>query len=60
MAKNYKLLNHEQLMIEKAHLIVRLNAMLAINDQKGAQTTKSELVELIAIEKEQTYIHHNI
>ncbi|MDY4653066.1 MAG: hypothetical protein SO402_01685 [Prevotella sp.] len=57
MAKNYKLLNHEQLMIEKAHLIVRLNAMLAINDQKGAQTTKSELVELIAIEKEQTYIH---
>ena len=57
MAKNYKTLNHEQLMTEKAHLIVRLNAMLAINDQKGAQTTKSELVELIAIEKEQTYIH---
>ena len=51
MVIDYKILTHEQLMTEKAHLIIKLNAQIAINDFKEAQITKSELVELIAIEK---------
>ncbi|MDD6529297.1 MAG: hypothetical protein PUF41_04720 [Prevotella copri] len=54
MVKDYKILTHEQLMTEKAHLIIKLNAQIAIDDLKGAQITKSELVELVAVEKLQS------
>ena len=43
---------HNELMDEKARLIIRLNAQLAINDLDGARQTKAQLEQVRVAEIE--------